>query len=250
MSKGGQAQFFDAVFEDNVRHTVDRAYAISAPIHAAYSDYLRAHVARMRVLELGCGPGSHAFFVMEHEAEQVIGIDISEVGIRLANQRAQMDGLANATFQVMNAEAMVFKPASFDVVCGTGILHHLDIERALSEITRVLTPQGRAIFIEPLGYNPVINLFRLLTPRLRVNEEHPLLRRDLDDVSRYFHQVNFRFFFLLTVPASALPSGGFRTWVIAVLNSIDQWFFKSVPGLKYLAWQILIIAENPVASAP
>ena len=36
------------------------------------------------------------------------------------------------------------------------------------------------IFIEPLGTNPLINLYRKLTPRSRTVDEHPLIPKDFD----------------------------------------------------------------------
>src|SRR3546814_1101008 len=78
----------------------------------------------------------------------------------------------------MNAEAMTFPDDSFDLVFGSGIIHHLDIDRAFGEIARVLRPGGRAVFIEPLGLNPAIELYRRFTPSARTPDEHPLLRRD------------------------------------------------------------------------
>ena len=43
---------------------------------------------------------------------------------------------------VDNAYAMSFTDDSFDAVIGSSVLHHLDIEKALSEIYRVLRPGG------------------------------------------------------------------------------------------------------------
>jgi len=51
----------------------------------------------------------------------------------------------------MNAEELKFADDYFDIVCGGAILHHLDLNKALSEIARVLKPDGKAIFVEPLG---------------------------------------------------------------------------------------------------
>jgi len=62
------------------------------------------------------------------------------------------------SFQEGNAESLDFAPASFDSVVGSSVLHHLDIERALSEIHRVLVPGGRIAFSEPNMLNPHIFL--------------------------------------------------------------------------------------------
>src|SRR3546814_13720576 len=74
----------------------------------------------------------------------------------------------------MNAEAMDFPDDSFDLVFGSGIIHHLDIDRAFAEIARVLRPGGRAVFVEPPGLNPAIEIYRRLTPGAPPPAAHPL----------------------------------------------------------------------------
>ncbi len=41
-------------------------------------------------------------------------------------------------------------------VLGKQILHHLDMTQAVPEIARVLRPGGRAVFLEPLIHNPLL----------------------------------------------------------------------------------------------
>ena len=75
--------------------------------------------------------------------------------------------LTGVRFQVMNAEVLEFPDASFDLVFGVAILHHLDLDTACAEFLRVLRPSGTAVFLEPLGHNPFINLVRWATPAAR-----------------------------------------------------------------------------------
>jgi len=48
--------------------------------------------------------------------------------------------------------------------------------------------KGSAIFIDPLGHNPAINMFRRSTPDLRTEDEHPLLLEDFRLAGRYAWQ--------------------------------------------------------------
>ena len=70
----------------------------------------------------------------------------------------------------------------FDIIYGVGILHHLNLNKTVKEIERLLKKNGSLIFIEPLGTNPFINLYRKLTPNSRSKDEHPLTFNDI----RYF----------------------------------------------------------------
>ena len=79
----------------------------------------------------------------------------------------------------------------------------------MSEVARVMRPSAGALFIEPLGHNPVINLYRRRTPEQRTVDEHPLLMDDMAVVRAHFAQVDETYFHLLGLLALlALPMAG------------------------------------------
>ncbi|MDH7516107.1 MAG: class I SAM-dependent methyltransferase, partial [Bacteroidota bacterium] len=136
-----------------------------------------------------------------------------------------------------------FPDEAFDLVCGSAILHHLDLGNALPELRRVLKPGGSAVFFEPLGTNPFINFFRRLTPRYRVAGEHPLRRGDLERIRAVFpraHFTHFHFLSLLAVPFRRMP--WFRS-VHGFLERVDRALFCFAP-LKRFAWVVVITAEK------
>ena len=51
----------------------------------------------------------------------------------------------------MDAEHTNFPDNSFDVVTGSAILHHLNIENCYQELHRILKKDGHAVFKEPMG---------------------------------------------------------------------------------------------------
>ena len=108
----------------------------------------------MEVLELGCGSG---FFTRELVKSRacVTAIDISPDLLDLAKRSLPN---SNVTFMVENAYEMSFDNNRFDAVVGISVLHHLDIDKGLSEIFRVLKPGGFIIFTEPNMMNPQIAL--------------------------------------------------------------------------------------------
>jgi SAM-dependent methyltransferase len=103
------------------------------------------------VLDFGCGMGEEAMYFAKLGAK-VTAIDISQQGIEITKKRAAFNGLTDrVTALVMQATPTEFPPESFDVVHGLGILHHLDLDKGLQEVKRVLKPGGVGIFLEPMG---------------------------------------------------------------------------------------------------
>ena len=148
------------------------------------------------VLEYGCGTDGLAC-ELASIAHAVVGIDISDVAIGRARHIAASRRLDNVTFRVDNAEAMQLADSQVDVVAGSGIVHHLDIGKAMHEVRRVLRKGGVAIFAEPLGHNPLVNWYRKRTPELRTADEHPLLVRDLNTMAREFSSIHVTYFGLV-----------------------------------------------------
>jgi SAM-dependent methyltransferase len=177
---------------------------------------------------------------MAEKCARVTGIDISETAIRLAGQRAEASPLRGPCFCVMDAERLGFVDETFDFVCGRAILHHLDIERSLSELERVPKHGGTAVFVEPLGHNPLINFYRKMTPSLRTVDEHPLISSDLVKIQSRFGEVRFRFFHFLSltsVPFRGLPG---YSYLLRLLDSLDQLLFRLLPFTRKYAWTIVI----------
>jgi SAM-dependent methyltransferase len=230
-----ERDFFDAQYRIE-QPPLNGFYAASG-VRREYERKVLANCAGLRVLEYGCGTGSNAFALAARGAK-VIGVDISNTAIELARHQAAASD--NLRFQLGDAEALDFPPETFDLVCGTSILHHLDIERALTELKRVLKPGGRAIFYEPLAYNPLINLYRRMTPHLHTRDEHPLNKRDLGAMSERFGRVAFRFADLLAlaaIPVLQLPGG---RAILRGLERADQIVMR-VPGLRW--WGAVVLIE-------
>jgi SAM-dependent methyltransferase len=121
------------------------------------------------------------------------GLGISPEAIKKAETAARELGF-NATYLVADAENTTLDKDSFDIIIGSGILHHLNLDNALAELRRITKKSGCCIFTEPLGYNPMINLFWALTPRLRSSDEHPRMNDDFHKMKEYFGKVDIFYF--------------------------------------------------------
>jgi ubiquinone/menaquinone biosynthesis C-methylase UbiE len=213
----------------------------------ASTDFFQAEILRRAegktVLEYGCGPGTHSF-KLANVASRVVGIDISEVAIEKAKERARTRGVGNVEFHVMNAEQLEFPDDVFDLVAGRAIVHHLDVRRCFSTVSRVLKPTGAALFQEPLGHNPLINLYRGATPNLRTVDEHPLLMSDLATAREFFHRVDYRPFILTSLAAAALHGTPLFGAALRLFNALDSGLFIA-PLLRRYAWTSVWILEEP-----
>ena len=246
MSKDQQQTFFDATYAQDVRAPLDAFYTFSSASLDRYHSILEDYAPGKRILEIGCGVGSNALFMAQQGADTVIGIDISPAGIEHSQHIFAAAGLNNGVFAVMDAEALQFEDNSFDLVVGTGVLHHLDLPVALAEICRVLEKDGAIVFVEPLGYNPAINLFRSLTPQYRVEDEYPFKRKALDLIRQHFAEVHLEYFYLLALLAAPFRRLPGYSRLLYWLSAVDSFLFHRIPGVSLLAWQVLIRASRPI----
>ena len=241
-----EAAFHDEAFGQHVRKDTWKFYAAASSAYERYDAVLSSAVSDgSTALEYGCGPGSRAFDLARLGAK-VDGIDISPVAIELARETAQRDDLQELTrFDVMDAEHLEFPDESFDLVCGTSIIHHLDIERAYGEVARVLRPGGIAVFLEALGHNPAINAYRRSTPALRTEDEHPLLMMDIAAAREYFTTVESEHFALLSLAAMAVRDRPVFARVSDALQRVDRAMFRVVPPLRRWSWMAVLKLAGP-----
>lgn len=241
-----EAAFHDEVVASGARADARKFYAVTLNSRKHYHHLVFENVRRKNVLEYGCGGGSSAFEIARRGGH-VVGIDISRVGLDVAAKRAQAEGVSNrAKFLLMNAEALSFGAGSFDLIVGSGILHHLDLERSLSEIARVLKPDGRAVFYEPLGHNPLINWYRKRTPHMRTPGEHPLLMRDIELARCRFASVNVTFHHLTSLGVVPLRSTPLFRPLYAMTEGLDRFIWSIIPPLRSWAWCAVLELREPL----
>lgn len=250
LRKVNEKEFFDIESENAIRKRVSEFYTSDTVyiIRNEYENYLIKNSKNNIVLELGCGVDSYAL-LLAREAEKIYGIDISDNSIKVAKEKAVTDNIKNVEYIVMDAEKMEFKNELFGLVCGVSILHHLELEAAINEIGRTLKTNGKAIFIEPLGLNPLINLFRKLTPSLRTKDEHPLKKKDVKYIESRFSKSESKYFYLFSLIALPFKNTPIFNKLFKYLNSFDEIMIKLIPPFKYFAWQVLLILEGPKRDA-
>ena len=103
----------------------------------------------MQVLDLACGTGEPGISLAQRVGPQghVTAADLSAELLELAGQRANAKGLENFSTQQADAHKLPFADRSFDLAtCRFGVMFFADVERALTELRRVLKAGSRACF--------------------------------------------------------------------------------------------------------
>jgi len=224
------------------------AAGIMATAPARDRDFLRAlgEVPQAGALEIG----SQGFSLFRRTGiwpRTLDCINISAREIRRGMEMAAQPSVkTKPRFHQMDAHKLTLPDASFDIVYGTGILHHLELERAAAEIRRVLKPGGRMAFLEPWGLNPVGIAVRALTPGKRTKDETPFTLKHLAILRRHF-VLEVRSYELFTVAASALSRlVSPRKPLLALVRpvaALDR-RLSHVPGLRLL-FRVVLVSGTP-----
>lgn len=215
-------------------------YVTTRLSHKYVDRWLANRVPGKIVLDYACGNGGQALKAARMGAALAIGIDVSDVSIRNATAAAGREGLSGqCIFVEGDCEETGLPADSIDVILCFGMLHHLDLTHAYSEMCRILKPGGCVFAMEALNYNPLIRLYRKLTPDLRTEweKDHILSLKDIRAAKHYFNVGEIRYWHLTSVfgvLVHRIPPL-FRA-CMPILNGIDR-AALATPALQLMAWQ-------------
>jgi SAM-dependent methyltransferase len=212
-------------------------------------NWLQSKVPGKVFIDYACGNGDMAVHAAKLGAALSIGIDISDVSVANATALAEKEGVADrCVFFTGDCENTGLPANSIDVILCSYMLHHLDLNHAFPEMLRILKPGGAVFAAEALDYNPVIKLYRRLTPEMRTEweKEHILSLKDVRlakkagfnvGAIRYWHLASIVGAFVRKLPPV------FNV-MMPVLNGIDSVLTK-VPGVQLMAWQFSFELVKP-----
>ena len=121
-------------------------------------------LALKTMLEIGPGRGRDTEMFARAGA-RVIAIDVSIRSVELARQRLVNAGFGDRILGVVaDAANLPFRAATLDASFSRFTIAHIDIPAMGRELARVLRPGGRALMVEPLAGNPLVRLYRRLSP--------------------------------------------------------------------------------------
>ena len=212
--------FSESILQHLQRHTVHS--------HAAHLlPYLKAG---LRVLDLGCGPGTLSIGLAEAIAPgELYGVDMEQTQVALARSIAEAGGHDNATFEVGDVTGLSLDDDSFDVVHGHAILVHVpETQAVLAEAKRVLKPGGiiairewilDGSFLAP-DFEVTYDAWATLAELIIADDGHPNIGRDL---KRHLFEAGF---------TDVRPTASFTSYTTAedvgyISRVIENWFLSA-----------------------
>jgi len=223
-------------------------YSISRTSFAYRDKQIFESVENEVVLDYCCGNGEIALEMARHGASEVRGIDISQVAVDNADKLAKSHGIAeHCTYEVMDAENMAYEDNYFDRIHEYGALHHLELESAFRELSRVLKSDGKLVCTETLRHNPFIHWYRKRTPQLRTDweMEHILGVPEIMSGLKYFSKVDIKFFHIAALVAVPFRKTVLFKPLLFCLEIFDK-FLTRLPGLKKWSWVAVIVYSEPI----
>lgn len=212
----------------------NKKYYQATELSKQYVDQWIAKNAKNKIfLDYACGNGVNAIKAAKAGAKLSMGIDISSVSLANATEQAKEENLSQQTYFVQaDCENTKLLDESIDVIICSGMLHHLDLSYAFPELRRILAPGGTILCVEALDYNPLIKLYRNLTPEMRTEWEksHILDLSDLEFAKRFFKLGEIKYWHISSIVAPKLSLS-----LLPLFNSIDQILTK-IPGIQLMAW--------------
>lgn len=130
-----------------------------------------------KILDVATGTGDLAIMLSKTKATEIIGVDISEGMLKVGRKKIENQGLSDRiTLIQADSENLPFEDNHFDVITvAYGIRNFENLEKGLSEMFRVLKPNGTFVILETSvptkfpfkqGYKLYCNVFLPLIGRL------------------------------------------------------------------------------------
>ena len=222
--------------------------------HAFYYSYKREKKILNKLLKdfnnkkvLEIGSYSWAVWFNENTAPKSLTcINISEKELEKGKQLASKKDF-EINHHLMDANNLTFENCSFDIVFGGAILHHLDINKTIHHIHRVLKPGGKIIFLEPLNMNPLYKIYRKMNPKERTPDEHALVSSDFKIIREKFTFDHYFFdFFTVLFGFISLKIFGdkkYDNWINKLGFNLDV-FFSKITLLHSLFARVIIYGSK------
>lgn len=221
------------------------------------------NVTNKKILDLGSGLGEVSVFFAINGAK-ITAVDVSLPMLSVTQALAKKYGVKVSTVQASIEHLSDKVHQKFDIVYVGNVFHHVDIPKALAEIKKVLKPEGVLILWEPVGYNPIINVYRRIAHKVRSHDERPFVMSDVSYFTTHFESVSVQWFWLTTLLIFLVmylqgrDPNKERYWKSVIkeekiwsslyrpLEAVDAKLLRLFPFLGPLCWNVCMICRRPL----
>jgi 2-polyprenyl-3-methyl-5-hydroxy-6-metoxy-1,4-benzoquinol methylase len=253
-----EADFHDEWARSTDIHSISVREAFESPtaVENRFLLQLMGSLAGKRLLDVGAGLGeSSVYFALQ--GAQVTTTDISPEMVETALKLGRLYGV-KLEGAVSTGESLSVPENSYDFVYLANVIHHVQDRASLfAQVQRALKPGGRFFSIDPIAYNPVINVYRRMATKVRTEDERPLTRSDIALARRFFPDTQHREFWIASLLLFIKYLGVDRThpnadryWKRILKESDDTLTWKPlraveaaltrIPGIRWWAWNTVM----------
>jgi 2-polyprenyl-6-hydroxyphenyl methylase/3-demethylubiquinone-9 3-methyltransferase len=132
------------------------------PLRLRWIESLVGPLKDHRVLDVGCGGGILAE-AMARQGAQVLGIDLSDKALKVAQLHALEQGVAGLSYRLASAEQLAAEQAGqYDVVTCMEMLEHVPDPASVVSACATLVKPGGWVFFSTINRNPKAFLFAIV----------------------------------------------------------------------------------------
>lgn len=188
------------------------------------------------MLDYGCGLGNWAIYFGLTGARKVVGFDMSESGIKLGMEQVRNQGL-ESTVELVVADAtnLPFSEDEFDIVVGTGILHHtIKYPGIFENLYRVMKPGTKAYFLENLADFPLWKLWWWWKGEVPEGDV-PIFSKEIREKASMFSDVEIvgdTFLHVHKLFTYKKDMGSVRRKILKATHKTDTFLFEKIPALR------------------
>jgi 2-polyprenyl-6-hydroxyphenyl methylase/3-demethylubiquinone-9 3-methyltransferase len=151
------------------------------PLRLGWIEQLTGPMSGRRIVDVGCGGGILAEAMAKRGAD-VLGIDLAQRSLRVAQLHAMEAGVANLEYREVAAEALAAEaPERYDVVTCMEMLEHVPDPAAIVQACASLCKPGGWVVMSTLNRNPKSFLFAIIGAEYVLN----LLPRGTHEYARF-----------------------------------------------------------------
>lgn len=230
----GSSQFFEEI---------DKRFFCASPFFGGQRPFSSLipfeAIAGQRVLEIGCGQGSHTE-LMARSGAVVTAIDITPQAVELTRRRIELSRLS-ADVCEMDAEHLSFPDTEFDFIWSWGVIHHsAHTDRIVREVARVLRP-GHEFRFMVYHKRSLDSLFKIVRGLLTGK---PLRGMSIDEMLSFYTDGYLARFYNREQLRKLIEDNGLKVRKISVLGQTSE--LLPLPGKGRLGnFKYALVAKVP-----